>query len=227
MPGYPVSAALNADIFVRPLIERMLGAESSSREMIDATSTRKIMSPIGDDEYVRVRCARVGERMLASPLPRGAGRIMTLSRADGLLVIPAGEEGVHAGESVKIELLRPRSEIERTILVTGSHDLSLDLVAAETARAHPGVRLVSMNVGSLGGLVAMQKGETHVAGCHLLDEETGEYNVPYVRRMVGDREIVIRTLVDRDQGLLVKKDNPKGIRSLEDLQRDDVRYVGH
>ena len=225
MPGYPVSTALNAEIFVRPLIERMIGVAARPRETIEAIATRKIVSPIGEDEYVRVRCARVGDRILASPLPRGAGRITTLSRADGLVVIPAASEGVHMDNRVEVQLIRSRTEIENTILISGSHDLAIDLVATQIARLHPSVRIVSTNVGSLGGLVALQRGHAHLAGCHLLDEETGEYNLPFVKRMLQDQRVVVRTLVHREQGLIVAKGNPKGLRGIEGLVAGGIRFM--
>ena len=225
MPGYPVSTALNAEVFVRPLIERLLGAVLPERPRTRAALSRKVVSPMGEDEYLRVSLGRVGGRLVAAPLARGAGKITTLSKADGIVMIPASSEGFHAGSEVDVELWRPMREIDQTILAIGSHDLTLDVLASHLAKQHPGTRLVSANVGSLGGLVALQRGEAHMAGCHLLDEETGEYNLPYVTRMLSDRDVAIITLVHRQQGLLVRKGNPKNIESLADTVRPDVRFV--
>ena len=134
---------------------------------------------------------------------------MSLVRADGLVKIPRFSEGLDAGTMVEVELLRPREAIEGTIVVTGSHDLTLDLMASHLRRDHPQLTLSSSNVGSLGGLAAVNRGEAHMAGSHLLDEETGEYNVSFVRRYVRGRDVVVVNLVRRIQGLIVPRENPR------------------
>ena len=225
IPGYPVSAVLTCEIFVKPLIETKLGVRTPERNRVTATMTRKVLSPMGEDEYLRVRLGRVGEKMVATPLQRGAGVVMSLVRADGLVIIPRFSEGLEAGERVSVELLRPAEEIEGTIVAIGSHDLTLDLLASHLHRGHPQLSLASSNVGSLGGLMALSRGEAHMAGSHLLDEETGEYNLSYVRRYVKDREVVVMNLVQRVQGLMVPKGNPKGVSSLEDLAREDITFI--
>jgi putative molybdopterin biosynthesis protein len=225
IPGYPVSAALTCELFVKPLIEKKLGVPTPPRDKITATITRKVLSPMGEDEFLRVRLGRVGGKMVATPIQRGAGVIMSLVRADGLARIPRFSEGLKAGQEVSVELLRPIEEIEGAIVAIGSHDLTLDLLASHLRRLHPERTLASSNVGSLGGLMALSRGEAHLAGSHLLDEATGEYNVPFVRRYLKGREVVVMNLVHRMQGLIVPKGNPKGIASLEDLARDDVAFV--
>jgi molybdopterin molybdotransferase/putative molybdopterin biosynthesis protein len=177
------------------------------------------------DDWVRVRLGRVGGSLVATPLPRGAGVLTSLVRADGLLVVPAGLEGHHAGEEVDVALLRGVGEIERTIVAVGSHDLVLDLAASELRAADPGVTLASSNVGSLGGLVALRDGLCHVAGSHLLDPASGEYTLPYVARVLGDREVAVVRLVHREQGLIVAPGNPLAIAGIEDVARPGVRYV--
>src|SRR4051794_9364098 len=134
---------------------------------------------MGMDDWVRVRLGRVHEQLVATPLPRGAGVLTSLVRADGLLVVPSGLEGHHAGEQVRVELLRGLSEIGRTIVAIGSHDLVLDLAASALRAADPLITLASSNVGSLGGLVALRDGLCHVAGSHLLDPLTGEVQLAY------------------------------------------------
>jgi putative molybdopterin biosynthesis protein len=225
IPGYPVSAVLTCDLFVRPLIARMLGAAAPSRPRMTATITRKILSPMGEDEFLRVKLGRVGGRLVATPLQRGAGVIMSLVRADGIALIPRLSEGLLAGAEVEAELLRHPDEIDRTIVAIGSHDLTLDLLSSELSKAHTGLSLSSSNVGSLGGLIALQRGEAHLAGSHLMDEETGEYNVSYVQRYLPGRPVVLVNLVYRDQGLIVPPGNPKGLAGLDDLLRPDVQFV--
>lgn len=225
IPGYPVSAILTSELFVRPLIYRLLGAVPPPRPRLKARMTRKVLSPMGEDEYLRVKVGVVGDQATATPLQRGAGVIMSLVRADGLVRVPRFSEGVHAGAEVEVELLRPAEEIARTITAIGSHDLTLDLLSSELAKRSGGVTLSSSNVGSLGGLIALQRGEAHLAGSHLLDEETGEYNVSYVRRLLAGRRVMLVNLVHREQGLIVPPGNPRDITSLEDLARPDVRFV--
>jgi putative molybdopterin biosynthesis protein len=178
---------------------------------------------MGMDDWVRVRLGRVAGELVATPLPRGAGVLTSLVRADGLLVVPAGLEGHHAGESVEVTLLRGVGAIDRTIVAVGSHDLVLDLAASELRAADPGVTLASSNVGSLGGLVALRDRLCHVAGSHLLDPPSGEYTLPYVDRVLGGRDVAVVRLVHREQGLLVAAGNPLGIGGIEDVVR--VRYV--
>ena len=228
VPGYPVSAALTGEIFVEPLIARWLGRAGNQSMEVEATLTRKVTSPAGDDDYLRVVVGKVGERMLAAPLSRGAGVITSLVRADGLSVLPRGVQGLEAGAKVRVRLMRSPAEIDRTIFVIGSHDMTLDLVAQFLSTAgKPGARrrLVSANAGSLGGLVALRRGEAHLAGSHLLDPATGEYNLSYIRQYLPDTPVQLVSWVGRQQGLLVCKDNPRGIQALADLARPDVRYV--
>lgn len=225
IPGYPVSAAVTSEKFLRPLIERMLGAAGHPRERARATMSRKIHSSTGEDELIRVRLGRVGGKMVATPIQRGAGVVMSLVRADGIITIPRFSEGVDAGSDIEVDLLRSLDSLGKTIVAVGSHDVTLDLIASELRRIDPNLTLASSNVGSLGGLLALRHAEAHVAGTHLLDEESGEYNTSFVRRYVPNQDIVLVTLVHRVQGLIVRPSNPKSIRSLSDLTRDGVRFI--
>ena len=177
------------------------------------------------DDWVRVRLGRVGGEVVATPLPRGAGVLTSLVRADGLLVVPAGLEGHHAGEHVRVELLRGLGEIGRTIVAIGSHDLVLDMAASALRADDPLVTLASSNVGSLGGLVALRDGLCHIAGSHLLDPATGEYTLPYVDKILGGDKVAVVRLVHREQGLIVAPGNPLGLCGVDDLVRKDLRYV--
>jgi len=223
MPGYPVSAALTGEIFVEPMLAKWLGRTPTKLETVSAELTRKTTSPGGDDDYIRMAVGRVGDRMLAAPLNRGAGVISSLVRADGLAIMPRGTQGAESGETVDIHLYRSRAELERTIFCIGSHDMTLDLMAQYLAER--GRRLVSANVGSLGGLVALKRGEAHLAGSHLLDPETGEYNIAYIHKYLPDTPVEQVMLVNREQGLLVQRKNPKNIKDLDDLTREDVAFV--
>jgi len=223
IPGYPVSAALTAEIFIEPLLGIWLGRPSQPPQEISATITRKVNSPAGDDEYLRVAVAYLGGKALAAPLSRGSGVITSLVRADGIVVIPRGIQGVMAGDKVKVKLYRSPAELSKTIFSVGSHDLTLDLMAQFLSPRER--RLASVNVGSLGGIMALKKGETHLAGSHLLDPETGEYNLAYLMEHIPEKALRVVTLVGRIQGLFIQKGNPKGIDGLEDLARTDLAFV--
>jgi putative molybdopterin biosynthesis protein len=225
LPGYPVSTMLTTEIFLRPLVYRLQGLLPPQPPAIDAVMSRKVLSPMGEDEFLRVTLGRVSDRIVATPLTRGAGVVTSLVRADGIARLPRFSEGVHAGATVQVELLRSMDEIERTIVAIGSHDLALDLLASFLQRDYPGVRLSSANVGSYGGLVALKRGEAHLAGSHLLDEQTGEYNLAFIQQVLPELEVVLVNLTYRDQGLIVPQGNPKGITSLTDLARPGVRFV--
>lgn len=223
VPGYPVSAALTGEIFVRPLLARWLGTSSPARFEIEAVLTRKVTSPAGDDDYMRVVVGRVGKRLLAAPISRGAGVITSLVRADGITILPRGVQGLEAGSKIQIQLYRMPSDLENTIFAIGSHDMTLDVLAQFLAKQER--RLVSANVGSQGGLVALRRGEAHFAGSHLLDPQSGEYNLSAIRQYLPKTPVRLVTWVGREQGLMVPRGNPKRITSLEDLQREDIIFV--
>ena len=223
LPGYPVSAYIGFDTFVRPLIEQMAGqspaepaGESADDRFIDAVISRRLVSSLKHREYVRVKVGRVGGRMVAAPLARGAGAAMSLVRADGFCLIPQESEGVEAGEPVRVRLYRELKEVEQTAVVIGSHDLILDVMADLMPNLYPGTFLSSTHVGSMGGLMALKRGECHIAPTHLLDETTGEYNIPILRKQFGSGITLVKG-VGRTQGIMVKRGNPLGIRSIEDL----------
>lgn len=225
VPGYPVSAALTGELFVRPLLHRWQGLAEPQPPVVKAHITRKLLSPAADDEFVRVVVGRVGERVLAAPLSRGAGVLTSLVRADGLVRIPRFQEGLDVGDEVSVALYQSPEILDRTILAIGSHDLTLDLMSQYLAEQEPPRRLASANAGSLGGLMALRRGEAHVAGSHLLDPDTGEYNLPYLARYLPDTPVVVITLTRREQGFMVPSGNPKGISTITDLTRPDVTLV--
>jgi putative molybdopterin biosynthesis protein len=225
VPGYPVSAYITFELFVRPLLEGLLGIGQEDGERVEAILSRPVSSSLGVDEFVRVKVGAVGEKHIATPVGRGAGLLMSLVRADGILKIPSTSEGYEQGTKVKVELIRRKRDIDRTIVCIGSHDNTLDILANALKQRRPDYSLSSAHVGSMGGLIALRRGEAHVAGTHLLDEETGEYNVPFLKKVLGAENVLLVNLVYRQQGLVVRKGNPKKILSLADLARDDVAYI--
>lgn len=225
LPGYPVSAAMTCELLVQPTLARWLGQPLATRPTIPAIITRKVVSPEGEEEFLRVTVGQVGERVVATPLPGGSGVLMSLVRADGIVRIPRGEQGFEPGAAVTVSLFKPLEAVRSTIVAIGSHDLTLDLLADELGQRYPGRGLSSANVGSLGGLLALARGEAHLAGSHLLDEATGDYNQSYIRRLLPGVPVLLLGFVQRQQGLIVPRGNPKGITSLADLTRPDVVFI--
>lgn len=224
-PGYPVSAIVIAREILKPGLEKFLSCAAPSYPRVRAVVPKKLASHLGLEEFLRVTVGRVGEKLVAVPLARGAGVITTMVHADGLLRIPSFIEGLNAGEETEVELLRPEEEIENTILCTGSHDLAIGVLEDQLKLRHPGLKIAATNVGSLGGLLALQRGETHIAGTHLLDPQTGVYNIPDIRKTIPQTPVVLVHLAQREQGILVRPGNPKSIRGLQDLTRKDCRFV--
>ena len=222
VPGYPVSAAIAAQEFVRPLMAHLEGTVPVEEEAAEAVLSRKSASHLGMEEFLRVKLGEVGGRLMALPAKRGASVISSLIESDGVVRIPPNAEGVEAGERVRVELLRPRAEVRGNILMAGSHDNALDLLAGELRRRFRGVSLSASAVGSMAGLIAVRNGEAHLAGSHLLDPKTGEYNWSYIRRYLKGREVVVVNFVQREQGIMVPPGNPKRIASVADLTRPGV-----
>jgi len=225
IPGYPVSAYIVFELFVRPAIYALYGVEPEPQQRLKVRLSRQISSPLGQEEFIRVKVGRVGEGFVATPLGRGAGLLMSLVRADGIIRVPANSEGISQGAEVEVSLLRTKKEIENTLVSIGSHDNVLDILANFLKKRYPEFSLSSAHVGSLGGLMALKMSEAHIAPTHLLDEETGEYNVPFIKKLLPSRKITLINLLYRTQGLMVRAGNPKGITKIEDLVRDDITFI--
>jgi putative molybdopterin biosynthesis protein len=225
VPGYPVSAIVIAREVLRPALEKYLGHAAPVYASVRAVVPKKIASHLGLEEFLRVTLGRVGEKLVAVPLARGAGVITTMVHADGLLRIPSLVEGLNAGEEAEIELLRPMDDIENTILCTGSHDLAIGVLEDQLKLSHPELKIAATNVGSVGGLLALERGETHMAGTHLLDSSSGVYNIPDIKKLIPKVPLLLVHLAQREQGILVAPGNPKAIASLSDLIKPGVRFV--
>ena len=222
LPGYPVSAYINFENFVIPVLGLMNGEMQGKSNMVEAVVSKRLVSSLKHKEYVRVKVGKVEDKLVASPLARGAGAAMSLVRADGFCVIEQNSEGVEAGETVNVELYRDLSEIDNTVVAIGSHDLILDVIADLMPTEFPGNFLSSTHLGSMGGLMALKRGEAHIAPTHLLNEEDGVYNVAYLKRLFREPMALIKG-VNRIQGIIVEKGNPLGIKGVEDLV--NVSYV--
>lgn len=225
VPGYPVSGIIVVEELLKPLVNAWHHGSGQTAQIVTATLTRPVVSGLKYEEFVRVRMGYVGDKLTASPLSRGAGVVSSFMKADGILVVPQGTEGYEAGEEVQVRLLCSLEKLKNTLVVIGSHDPLLDEVADMMHVANPSVYMSSSHVGSMGGIMAIRRGEAHAGGCHLLDTETGVYNISFLKKYFPNGGIRLVRCVGRQQGLMVAKGNPLGITSFADIAKEGVRYV--
>ncbi|KIY22031.1 molybdopterin biosynthesis protein [Mesobacillus subterraneus] len=225
VPGYPVSAYMALEWFVRPLICKYLGVQEPERAKLKVKLGRRIVSTMGAEDFVRMNIGYVNGQFVANPLTRAAGVTMSLVRADGLLVVPPEELGYEQGDTVEVELYRPVEEIKNAIVFSGSHDMTIDLLSSQLKNQRTDMKIVSSHVGSMAGLMAIRKGEAHVAGIHLLDPETKEYNITYVRKLLAGQDAVLYPFLKRTQGWMLPKGNPLGIEHVSDIAAKNADYA--
>ncbi len=223
VPGYPISAGLIFNLFAKPIVYRKTGVPVPDDATMTGTISKKLPSPMGVDEYVNVNVASINDKMIAYPLNRGAGLSSILVKSDGTAHIERGQEGLEAGSGCSISLYHTGRDIQNSLITLGSHDMSIDFLIDILYRDY-GIRLVSTNVGSMGGIMALRRKETHFAGIHLLDEKGG-YNVSYLQKYLPDENYLLVNLVKRHQGLVVFPGNPLNIKGIKDLVRSEVRYI--
>ncbi len=225
IPGYPVSAIVAFEQFAGPLLLNMQKLPQKEAVTVPVSPSRKMASKLGQEEFIRVKIGSVDGNLMSSQLPRGAGSITTLTEADGIIRIPANVEGISENETVQAHLLRPLSSIENTIVIIGSHDNTLDLLADQIKMTKGDIGISSSHVGSMGGLMAIRKGVCHMAGAHLLDTQDGSYNISYIKKYLPDEKVWVINLVMRDQGLIIPKGNPKGVTGIEDLKTKGFAFI--
>lgn len=218
IPGYPVSAYMVFEVFVKPIIERFTGIEEYPKEFIKAKLSRRVVSSLKNRELVRVNLGFVNNKLIATPVSGGAGVSMSLVKADGIAIIPRNVEGVEAGDEVDVELFKSLPLIKNRLVSIGSHDLIMDIIGDM-------MNITSSHVGSLGGIMALKRGECHLAPTHLLDMETGEYNISYIKKYFPNEKMILIKGVKRQQGFIVQKGNPMNIRDFKDLTRDNITYA--
>jgi len=225
VPGYPVSGIIVMEQLMRPVIDLWNCTAPEKAQYVKATLSRSLVSGLKYQEFVRVRLGRVGEKLMATPLSRGSGIVSSFMKADGLLEVPQGVEGYEAGAVVQVRLLRPLQVLENTLVAIGSHDPLLDEVADMLHLEDSALFVSSSHVGSMGGIMAVRRGETHIAGTHLLDEKDGSYNTAFIKKYFPKGGVRLVECVGRSQGLMLQKGNPKAITGVSDLCREGVRYV--
>ena len=222
LPGYPVSAMLTAELFVRDCLLARQNRPLPPPTVVEAVATRQLASHIGTEEYIRVSLGQVRGKTVAAPLARGAGLITTLTKAQGILSIPPSQDGMAAGTTATVRLFG--SGKSDNWLSVGSHDLSLEVLGIHLQR-RTGRTLTCANVGSMGGIMAVKNSECHLAGIHILDEKTGEYNVSAVKKYLRSGSYQLMHLARREQGLIVTPGNPRNLQSIADLCGSGVRFI--
>ncbi|MGI6741722.1 MAG: molybdopterin biosynthesis protein [Brevefilum sp.] len=223
LPGYPVSGIIVLEMVFKPVLDLMTKQKTKTPEIIEAVISRRLNSSLKYREFVRTRLGLVSGKIVAVPLSRGAGVVSSFVKADGIIDIPQEREGYEAGDSVPVRLTHSMEEVRSMLVVTGSHDPLLDEVADIMRHRWPGSQVGSSHVGSMGGIMALRRSEAHLGGIHLLDESSGTYNIPYVQKYFPQGGVVLIECVQRTQGLMVAKGNPKNIKGLEDIQ--DFEFV--
>ena len=217
IPGYPVSAFLAMDIFVKPLLEKVTSI-FNVENFIEGKLGKSIVSSLKHKELIRVTLHKSLDDYIIMPLARGAGITTSLSKADAILEIPKSIEGIEAGERVKVKLLKPLKEIDDNLVSIGSHDIVMDLIGDS-------IKLCSTHVGSFGGILAIKQKNTDIAPIHMLDEESGEYNISFIKKYFPNEDMTLVKGVERIQGLIVEKGNPLNIKSIEELFKKNIRFV--
>lgn len=224
LPGYPVSGMIVMEQLVKPVIERMTKWSDAPATIVKASATKRMTSSLKYQEYVRCRLSKSGEDYRAVPMKRGAGIVNDFTKASGMIVIPQNSEGIEAGGEIEVQLLKEQRIVDGSLSVIGSHDPLIDEISDLLIRGGSSVRVSSSHVGSMGAIMAVKAGEAPLGGIHLLDEATGEYNIPYLRKYFPDGGVTLVKGVIRKQGLMVAKGNPKAIRDISDIA-GDVSYV--
>lgn len=223
LPGYPVSGILVLEKVFKPVVRLLTGRTLRDEPVVEAISSRRLNSSLKYSEFVRARVGKVYNDLVAVPLSRGAGVVSSFVKADGIIEIPQNVETYKAGEPLSVRLKRPVSDIERTLVITGSHDPLIDEVTDLLRQEDWDTLIASSHVGSMGGIMALSRHEAHMGGVHLLDEESGTYNIPYLRKFFPAGGVRLVHCVQRTQGLMVAKGNLHNIRTLEDIM--PLRYV--
>lgn len=225
IPGFPVSAYFVMEKIAKHIVEGLQGIESKEDKVVDATLTKRAMSSLKYLEFVRVKLGYIDNKYIATPLARGAGATMSLVKADGVLEIAQDVEGIEAGSIVNVKLLNSEENIKNTLVCIGSHDPIIDIASDLMHQRNKMYFLSSANVGSMGGIMSLKNGETHIAPIHLLNMETGGYNKSYVEKYVPNKKICLVKCVKRIQGFMVKRGNPLNIKDFEDLSREGIKFI--
>lgn len=220
IPGYPVSAYMTFKHFVVPMLSRTPYTPVYKKAIL----SQAVPSSLKHKEFVRVQLGNVGDKTVAIPLKRGAASTMSLVKANGILTIDKASEGLPAGSEVQVEMTRQHLDLKNGLVSIGSHDLIMDWVADILMTERCSTYLMSAHTGSLGGILAIKRGEAHMAPIHLLDEATGTYNLTDVKRYLGSQEMVLVKGIKRWQGYYMRKDL-ETVKSFSDIIKRGLVFV--
>lgn len=225
VPGYSVSAIIIMEKIVRGVVAGLLHQPLPAYRTADAALTQKMTSSLKYREFVRASLSYAPGHLSATPLNRGAGVITSFTKARGIIDIPQNLEGCERGDNVRVTLLEDRAALENVLAVIGSHDPLIDEIADILKRGGSSVDVCSSHTGSMGAVAALKSGGAHAGGIHLLDAATGEYNLPWLKRLFPEGGVALIEGVRRQQGLLVQRGNPLGLEGFESIAREGMRYV--
>lgn len=201
LPGFPTSAIFTFHEFVAPVLRRFAGLPLAHKETVPATLPIRVNSERGRTEYLLVSLVQSPSGLVAYPMGKGSGAVTAFSYADGFIAIPQHTEIVEAGSAVAVQLIGQKLEPADLVFI-GSHCVGLDYLLTELQRR--GITAKALHVGSMGGLSAAKRGECDIAGIHLMNPQTGEYN-----RHGLTPDLVLREGYRRLQGIVFRRDDPR------------------
>jgi putative molybdopterin biosynthesis protein len=224
LPGYPTSAMITFHVLAAPILRRLSGMGGEAKKQIKAKAAMRLFSAKGRYEYMLMNLVSgtKGEYS-AYPVLTGSGAITTLAEADGYVEIPENTAIIDASSEIDVT---PLSDVIKPadLTIIGSHCIGVDMLLNVMNRRTP-VQAKIINVGSSGGIAAARRGESDISGTHLIDEKTGIYNVPFLKKLgIADRAYLVRGY-DREQGLVTARGNPHGIESIEDLITGGISFI--
>ena len=218
LPGFPLSSIMAFTVVVKPILQKLLGLEEPREHLIEARTPFRI-NVGGRTHLIPVQLVETPEGLKAFPRLGDSGSVLAFLEADGFTSVPGEKLYLDEGEPVKVRLFEEFKPASVTII--GSHCPAINLLL-DTA----GIRDAKVvNVGSLGGWLALKRGEADVTGTHLLDEETMTYNLHMPRKLGIEDEVEIYGGYVREIGFVTAPGNPKNIKSFRDLLRPDVTFV--
>lgn len=226
LPGYPTSALMIYQSVVQPILAKMAGLATTRAGLkVRGRVAFRIFSAKGRREFLPVHLvADEAGGYMVYPTMGGSGAITSLAMADGFVDIPENMDFLDEGDEVAVELFS--SELKPAdLVIIGSHCSGIDVLLSQLHSSHPGLTAKVINVGSVGGLQAVKRGEADLAGIHLLDEGSGEYNVPFLAEYGLLESASLVRGYKREQGFIVARGNPKKIQGFKDLLRKDVTFM--
>ncbi len=224
IPGFPGAAAGVVRDFIKKASFHFT-LYDDTKESIKAYSAFNIPLKLGMKEFLKVKVGKVKGEYTFYPLKRGSSVLKPFIEKDGLLISSPSEEGVNENEVKNIMIFKRKELIEKNIVFIGSNDFLIYELRNFLRKKDYELDLTIIHTGSLGGIFALKKEKTNLTGIHLFDPEEEMYNLTYIKKHLKGKKIVLMNLSYRSQGILVKKGNPKNIKSLKDLTRSDVTFI--